>query len=225
MIRLVKNNASSYTIEECSSKILNIQRIISNELNVFEWNVQSNSKIFIGEIDKVQEILISQFIDDAKEYDRMVVDKTYKNSFGNSCYFVANKKPPFSVNYNFGVEKSGVYSDVFYIENFNFDNIEEEKMFNLFMKLIETFRPTHATITHSDLVDEIIDFKSGEIWTGWVTFISNDLNIDVPSRYKYLNLDYGKVIFSSEELQFDINNSDNIKEIIGLTEYLRKVKG
>ena len=151
----------------------------------------------------------------------MDVDKGYVNEFGNKLFFRKDKsEESLSVHYNVGKQSSNYNTELFYIDNYETLFPKREELLDFFKALIFLFKPTHATITHDD-IDDVIDFKVSEIWTGFITYVSSDVLDSFSDEFDCLQLDgLGNIVFSSNDNSLTLNDSliDKVKE---LTFYLR----
>ena len=225
MIRLVKYNLEqpNKNLRDTVNSILETQKVINKNVNIFEWEAGLSEKIKFTNDNKENnyELIIKDFQSKIKKFDGLLVDELYNNKFGNQFYLKNGRfKESLSINYNIGVEKQGFNMDVFYIKNYENYFPNNDKLILFFKQLVEVFNPTHAVITNEDLVYDMIDFKTDEIWTGWMTFISDSIKIDFPEGYDTFEIKgLGKCILTSNK--FNIEDKESVEKIIELTNYLR----
>ncbi len=224
MIRFVRYfDTPNKDLNSSVNTILEVQKIINANTNISEWDTGINDVISFNESNykNIHSLILNDFISSIKEHDKLTVNGSFVNPYGNQFFFKKNKtKESLSVNYNLAMQESNSNVDVFYIKNHEKCFTNNDELLVFFNQLVEIFDPTHAVITHEDLVYDIIDFNTSEIWTGWMTYISKTVKIDIPQGFDFFDIKgLGKCIFTSKE--FDIEDKEAVEKIIELTNYLR----
>lgn len=220
-LRLIKKG-SSKSIECCANELWAMQQVINKYISKYSWYSLDNKELVTKDKDQWLSEIIKSHIKDIKRNDKIDVDKFYENEFGNTYAVSVDRSfEYFKVTYILGNISDSGSSDVLMIDNITKGiSSNKEVYLGLFKDLIEIFNPDHGTISSRDLAYSIIDFATKEIWTGWMTYVSNRLISKKIEGFEMIETNEGVIyIVSNENGDPEIFN----KRVCDLTHLIRQL--
>ena len=216
-IRLIRKG-SKKNLRECANETFEIGKQVSDFVSNQNWVSSDDKALSFENPDSFKTEVINYYKSTIKREDGMTVESDYCNEYGNRYAFSADKSfDKIKLTSNLGNYVNKKSTDVLMLENLKSHiNLQRDEVLSLFQILIDSFSPTHATISSEELAFDVIDFATKEIWTGWMTFISFDLNLPNYQEFDMIEISGKGVIYVIDEKEPDF-----VGRVTELTEKIR----
>lgn len=223
--------ADDLTLSERTERIIQQQRAISDELNIWTWYMYDKAEIDIGN-DACYDPIYKK-VKKGMNTKRVKIIRYQPNDIPDmqsTCFFIRSKNfipEPFLITHSLGWR--GNYSESECINADNFKNSPEMNnkaaILKLTNKIIDEYKPISLYITSKNYHRNIAKLPDNTPWTGWITYLDNSIRL--PKKrpdFCQVQTKANGMLFQVCDEMFDDNNPKHSTTALQLEDWFRKNK-